>query len=62
MSFKRLVRICRKYGFAFDLFGGTDGVYITLHKYGTFETIELCSSFCDYNDLFKKAIKAMKNH
>jgi hypothetical protein len=62
MLFKRFVRICRKYGFAFDLFGGTDGVYLTLRPYGTFRTIEFCSSFCDYNDLFKRAIRAMKTY
>ena len=62
MLFKRFVRTCKKYGWSFDLFGGNEGVYLTLYSDFAIKSVELCNSRCDYNELLKRAIRTMKHY
>lgn len=60
MWFRNLTKVCQKYGYSFDLFGSYDGVYLTLYPHEGHSHIELCDSRGYYNDLFKRAIRAIR--
>lgn len=57
------VKVCRKYGFNFSL-NTTGGLTLTLKSKNTFENIEIKQEYYNknYNKLFLKAIKEMKDY
>ena len=61
MLFWKFIRACRKYKFTFVL--GTYGeLEILLRPNNTFQNIKITEKYGNYKQLFKKAIREMKNY
>ena len=54
-------KACRKYGFSVTL-STRSGACIILKPCNRFDNIELTNYYYNYNNLFKKAIKSMKEY
>ena len=62
MLFNKFLRICKKYGWTFDLFGGSECAYLTLYSNFAILPVELNNAEHNVNELFKRAIVIMKHY
>lgn len=61
MTFFRFVRACRKYNFTFALSTYLE-LKLIIRPYHTYKNIEIVEEYPNYNRLFKRAIKEMKEY